>query len=161
MAGRTGIYTSGANLLAGTTDLTSAALKILLMTPTYVPNFLTEQVVSTINTNEIANCGTYVRGQGQAGRIALPGGKAITPNYTSGVVVFTSAGTPNWATVNALANIGSAVIYVDTGTDSTSTLLACYEFSTVGIVGGGGSFTITFSATPVANTVIEFTHAAV
>lgn len=116
--------------LAGSFDLTTANIKVGLVTSAYTPNQATDQFVSTPGASV----------------------QVSSPNLTSVTIaagIFGAANTsfssvPTGPTVNAM------VVYIDTGTPSTSPLLLYLDsttYSGLPLVLNGSSINLSFSPT--------------
>ena len=105
-------------LLKGTIDLVNDTIKVMLLTSSYTPNIDTNLVISDISANEITGAG-YTAGGSEIT------GKTVTQDDTDNEGVF-DGDDVNWSTSTITARY--AVIYKDSGTPSTSPLLAYVDF---------------------------------
>ena len=121
----------------GGVDLDTDTIKVLLVTSTFTPNVDTHQVLSDV-TNEVVGTG-YT-----AGGAALAN-KTVTQDNTNDRCVFDADDT-TWATSTITAR--AAILYKDTGTPSTSTLI-CYKDFTTDKTSTAGPFTIQWDATGI------------
>jgi hypothetical protein len=131
-------YTNGPkHVVNGDVSWTADTIKVLLTTSTYTPNQDTHEFKSSI-TNEVAGTG-YT-----AGGVTL-GSKSISVDTASNETRFV-AGNVQWTTATFTARY--AVIYEDTGTAGTSSLLGYVDFGVDTSV-SAGTFSITWDATGV------------
>lgn len=113
------IYNRGKrDLLNGTFDLLTSTIKVALVTSTYTPNIDTHHYFSDV-TNEVS--GTNYTAGGQA-----LSNKSITEDDTNDLSYFIADDTV-W-TNSTIAAARGAVIYYDTGTAGTSSLIAYIDF---------------------------------
>lgn len=125
------VQTAGVNL---TTD----TIKVALLTSSYTPNLATDTYWGDINANESSGTGYTARGQ-----------NLTSPTVTvdgSGRGVFGAANT-SWAS-STIANARYAAIYKDTGTNSTSALIAVIDFGSAQST-NGDTFTIQWNASGI------------
>ncbi len=115
-------------------DYDTDTLKVMLVTSSYTPNADTHDFVDDV-TNEVVGTGYTAGG-------ATLGSKTVTLDTANDRVDFDAADTA-WtvATITARA----AVLYKDTGTASTSPLIAYYDFGS-DKVSTGGTFQITWNS---------------
>ena len=94
-------------------NFTSDTIKVMLTSSSYTPNAATDTTKSNV-TNEVSGGGYTARGAQIAGITAVQSGGTLT----------VSGDSVTWG-INAggFANARYAVIYKDTGTDSTSILI--------------------------------------
>jgi hypothetical protein len=112
-------------ILDGTIAMSTASVKALLATSGYTPNAATHRNVSDVTT----------------GNIVARSGALGSKSYTAGVF--------NAANVTLAAVTGSTaayiILYADTGTDSTSRLIAIIDTATgLPVTPNGGDITITW-----------------
>jgi hypothetical protein len=119
-------------------DYLSDTLKVSLHTVSYAYNQDTHQFWSD-TTNEITGTGYTARGQALAN-------KAISYNSSTNTTTL-SADNPSWTSSTITAQV--AVLYKDTGTNSTSPLLAYFDFGSSQI-SSAGTFTIVWNASGIA-----------
>lgn len=113
------IYNRGKrDLLNGTFDLLTSTIKVALVTSTYTPNIDTHHYFSDV-TNEVS--GTNYTAGGQA-----LSNKSITEDDANDLSYFTADNTV-WSN-STIAAARGAVIYYDTGTASSSSLIAYIDF---------------------------------
>jgi hypothetical protein len=118
-------------------DLDSDTVKVALATSSYTPNQDTHDYFNDI-TNEVTGTGYTAGGQALASK---------TVNYTSGTNTFTfDAADTVWGSSTITARY--AIIYVDTGTPSTSPLIMYVDFG-ADVVSTSGNFTITWNASGI------------
>lgn len=115
-------------------DLDADTIKVALCTSTYTPAQDTHDYFNDI-TNEVTGTGYTAGG-------ATLANKTVT--YTAGTNVFKfDADDTSWA--NSTITARYAVIYLSTGTASTSPLIAYVDFG-ADVVSSGGNFLITWDA---------------
>lgn len=129
-------------ILAGDYDLDNAAVevKVALVTSSYTPNIDTHEDYADI-TNEVANGNGYTTGG------VVLANKAVTKDTTDDEGVFDA---DNAAWTDSTITARGAVVYVDTGTDSTSILIAYFDFGE-DKVSSSGTFTIAWNAEGIIN----------
>lgn len=115
-------------------DLDTDTIKVMLCTSGYAPNQHTHIYKSSV-TNEVSSTGTNYTTRGKALT-----GLAIT--YSTGVVKF-DADNIQWDSSTMTARY--AVIYQDTGNDTTSVLIGYVDFE-VDQASSNGTFLITWDA---------------
>ena len=122
------------------TDFLTDTIKVMLCTSSYTPNQDTDEFVSTPAANEVSGYTVYV-----AGGLAL-GTKtsAIVATHTLKL----SAATTTWA-ASTIPNARYAIVYKDTGTQSTSPLICYIDFG-ANFSSSNGAFTITWDAAGIA-----------
>ena len=123
-------------LVTGAVDLDTDTIKVALVTSSYTPNIDTHEYYDDL-TNEVANGSGYTTGG------ATLASKTVTTDTTNNRSVFDAADV-TWSTASITAR--AAVIYKDTGTPSTSTLLWYIDFG-ADKTSTSGDFTITWHAT--------------
>lgn len=124
------------NLWNGTINLATSPINVALVTSAYTPAQATDQYWSTVQPNEASGTGYTAGGQALTGQTV----SADTVNHRG---KFT-ANNVTWS--NATVTAVGAVLYVNTGTASTSPLIGYIDF------GGSksssaGNFTIQWDAT--------------
>lgn len=121
----------------GGIDLTSATLKMMIVTSAYTVNQNTHRTKSDI-TNEVSGAGYAARGNSCA-----------TPTCTmngAGLVTFDAGDPATWAQNAAgFSNGDKCIVYFDSGTDSTS-LLVGYSNSAGPFGNVAGDLVISFDA---------------
>jgi hypothetical protein len=129
-------------VLAGDYDLDNAAVdvKVALVTSTYTPDIDTHEDYADL-TNEVANGNGYTTGG------AVLANKAVTKDTTDNEGVF-DADNVTWS--NSTITARGAVVYVDTGTDSTSLLIAYFDFGE-DKVSSAGDFIIQWATEGIIN----------
>lgn len=115
-------------------DLDTDTLKVMLVTSSYVPDQDAHDFVNDV-TNEAVGTGYTAGGQ-------VLTNKGVTQDNTNNRAAFTAD--PSVWTGSTITARG-AVLYKDTGTPSTSPLIAYYDFGG-NIISSGGPFTITWNA---------------
>lgn len=117
-------------------DFSSDTIKVMLVKSTYTPSADNDDFIDDANTYEVTGTGY------SAGGAAL-GSKTVTQDNTNDRGVFDAADT-SWTSAS-IAGIRGAVIYKDTGTPSTSPVIAYVDFAAdYNVV--NGTFQITWSA---------------
>lgn len=115
--------------------LDTDTIKVMLCTSSYTPSQTTHKYKSSV-TNEVSGTG-YTSGG------ATLSSKTVG---TSGLVFTFDAADITWSSSTITARY--AVFYVDTGSDSTSTLLCYWDFGQDEI-SSSGNFTLTFSGSGI------------
>ncbi len=118
-------------------DLVNDTVKVMLTTSSYVPDQDAHIYKSSV-TSEVTGTGYTAGGQALAS-------KTLTYTAASNTVTFDAADT-SWASSTITARY--AVVYVDTGTASTSPLIAYVDFG-ADVVSSAGAFTISWDAAGV------------
>ena len=128
-------------ILAGDYDLDNASVevKVALVTSAYSPDIDTHEDYADI-TNEVTGTGYTAGGK-------LLANKAVTKDTTDDEGVF-DADDVSWTSSTITAR--GAVVYVDTGTDSTSLLIAYFDFGE-DKSSSSGTFTIQWNAEGIIN----------
>lgn len=130
------VYNSGKKkLVDGSIDLDTDTIKIALVTSAYTPNKDSHDFYDDV-TNEVANGNGYTTG----GKTLA--NKAVNQDNTNDRAEF-DADDVVWTASTITAR--GAVIYKDTGTPSTSPLIAYIDFG-ADKSSSDGTFTITFNA---------------
>lgn len=120
-------------LANGGIDLDTDTINVMLVTSAYVPNIDTHTNRSHV-TDEVTGTGYTAGGQSLAS-------KTVTQDNTADTAVFDAADV-TWATSTITAR--GAVLYKSTGTASTDTLIAYFDFG-VDESSNEGDFTITWN----------------
>lgn len=128
----TGSSTAGS---ARVVDFDTDTIKVMLCTSSYVPSASGHACKNSV-TNEVTG-GNYTAG---GNTLTSP-----TVTLTSGTVTFDAADTVWTAHASGFVNARYAVIYKDTGTAATSTLIAYVDFG-VDKTNVGGDFSLVFNA---------------
>jgi hypothetical protein len=118
-------------------DLDTDTIKVALATSTYTPSQTTHDYFNDI-TNEVTGTGYTAGG-------ATLASKTVT---TSSLTFTFDAADTSWASSTITARY--AIIYVSTGTASTSALIAYVDFG-ADVVSSGAAFSITWDATGIAS----------
>jgi len=128
-------------ILAGDYDLDNASVevKVALVTSAYSPDIDTHEDYADI-TNEVTGTGYTAGGK-------LLANKAVTKDTTDDEGVF-DADNVTWS--NSTITARGAVVYVDTGTDSTSLLIAYFDFGE-DKVSSAGDFIIQWATEGIIN----------
>lgn len=129
-------------ILDGTTNLTSATIKVAVLTSSYTPDFDTHDFYDDISAFEIANSGGYAAGG------ATLGTKTFTADTTNDRAVFDAADVSTWTTVSA-ADYRYLCVYKSTGTPGTSPLLFLMDLGTTQSI-AGGTLGVVWSASGIA-----------
>lgn len=115
-----------AAMTTGAPNLVSDTIKAMLVTSTYVPNLNTDQYASTPAANRVPGTTDQT---------------LATKSVTLGV--FDVTVDPTWLAVTAGATAKFVVLYKDTGTPSTSPLIACLDtISNFPVTTNGGDITV-------------------
>lgn len=135
-------YGQGLGDVLKSVDLSSASLKVALFPSTYTPNQDTDHFYSDISASEVTGTGYTAGGVAVTGTLAYD---AATNKWTL------SFGQAQWTASTITARI--AVLYVDTGTAATSSLLSWLDAGVDQVssngtmtVNGDGGWTLTFTA---------------
>ena len=115
-------------------DDAGTTIKVMLVTSSYAPNQDTHDFVDDV-TNEVSGTGYTAGGDALAS-------KTVTLDTTNDRAEFDATDT-TWSTSTITAR--AAVLYKDTGTPSTSPLIAYIDFGSDKI-SSGGNFTIQWDA---------------
>ncbi len=108
-------------LLEGGINFNSDDIKVALLSSTYTPNIDTQEFFSSISANELSTGGGYTAG-GQS-----LSGKTVTADNTDDEGVF-DANDLVWTADASGFVCRYAVMYKNTGTPSTSPLIAYWDF---------------------------------
>lgn len=130
------------HLQNGDIDLDTNTIKVGLLTSSYTPAQSTDETWADVNTNEVSGTGYTARG-------ATLG--SVTVATSSLVTTFDAADT-SWATSTITARY--AVIYKDTGTNSTSYLIAYVDFG-ADQSSSAGTFTIQWNASGIGTVTVS------
>jgi len=123
-------------------DYLSDTIKCALLTSSYTPNQNTHEFWSDVSAQEVS--GTNYT----AGGTAL-GSKTLS---ASGTTTTLDAADPSWA--NSTITARYAVFYKDTGTASTSPLIAYADFGS-NISSTNGTFTVVLNASGLATITVS------
>ena len=107
-----------AELLNGNIDLVNDTIKVMLLTNAYTPDVDAHTYISDVSANEVSGSGYTAGG-------ATLANKSVTQDNTNDRGVF-DADDVSWP--NSTITARYAVLYKDTGTPSTSPILAIYDF---------------------------------
>lgn len=127
------------NIMNGGIDLDTDTIKVALVTSTYTPNADTHEDFADI-TNEVSGTGYTAGG-------ATLASAAVTADTTDDEGVFDAADV-TWSTSTITAR--GAIIYKDTGTASTSLLIAYIDFGSDQI-SSAGNFIIQWASEGILN----------
>lgn len=116
-------------------DFDTDTVKVMLCTSSYTPNQGTHDYKDDV-TNEVSGTGYTSGGATLASKTANVSGNVLTLD----------AADVTWSTSTITARY--AVVYIDTGSASTSPLLAYVDFGS-DVTSSGGNFTITWDATGI------------
>lgn len=125
-------------------DLDTDTIKVALCTSSYTPNQDTHDYYDDL-TNEVANGNGYTTGG------ATLASKTVAYDGATNTFSFDAADT-SWTTASFTARY--AVLYVSTGTSSTSPLLAYVDFGADQTV-SSGTFTIAWNASGIAKVTVS------
>ena len=128
----------GVKIQSGLIDLTGDTIKVALVTSSYTPDMDSHTAFSDI-TNEISGTG-YTAGGATLGTIT------VTQDNTNDRAVFDAADT-SWTSSSLTAR--GAVVYKDSGVDSTSWLISYKDF-TSDQISSNGTFEIQWDADGIA-----------
>lgn len=121
-------------------DAAGTAIKCSLMGTAYTPSQDSHEYWSDVTANEVPN------GSGYASRGSVIGPGTVSVDTASRETRLDSTVNPAWTSASFTARY--AVIWKDTGTDSTSPLMAYVDFGAAETV-SSGTFTITWDATGI------------
>ncbi len=127
-------------IMNGGIDLDTDTIKVMLVTSSYSPNQDTHDFIDDVSANEVSGTGYTAGGQALAN-------KAVTADNTDNEGVF-DADDPSWTTATITAR--GAVFYKDTGTPSTSPVIAYMDFGS-DKSSSAGTFTIALNAEGILN----------
>jgi hypothetical protein len=115
-------------LLNGAVNLSTANVYVALVSSAYTPNFTTDQFLSTVAANIVARSSAALSG--------------VT--ITNGVV---NANSVTFSSVTG-STVTQFVLYVNSGSDSTSQLILCDNTASQGlpVTPNGGSITLNFDS---------------
>lgn len=116
-------------------DLDTDTVKVMLTTSSYAPNQTTHKYKNQV-TNEVTGAGYTAGGKTLSGKTV--GATGLTYTFDADDIVWSSS------TITARY----AVFYIDTGTASTSPLVAYWDFESDQI-SSSGNFTLTISGSGV------------
>lgn len=126
--------------LKGSIDLSTDTIKVMLLTSSYTPNIDTHLFIDDVSANQITGTG-YTAG---GATIANP---TVTQDNTDNEGVF-DGDDVTWSDSTLTARY--AVIYKDTGTPSTSPVIAYIDFGS-DKSSAGGEFTVSWDAEGIIN----------
>lgn len=127
-------------IMDGSIDLDTDTIKVALVTSSYTPSQDDHEDYADI-TNEVAN------GNGYATQGATLANGAVTKDNTDNEGVF-DADDVTWAASSITAR--GAIVYKDSGTDSTSWFICYLDFG-ADKTSSSGNFTITWNAEGIVN----------
>lgn len=127
-------------IMNGGIDLDSDTIKVMLLTSSHTQDQDTYDFIDDVSANQVTGTG-YT-----AGGVALAN-KAVTADNTDNEGVF-DADDASWSTSTITARY--AAIYKDTGTPSTSPIIAILDFGS-NQTSTAGTFTITWGAEGILN----------
>jgi len=119
-------------------DFENDALKIALLNTSHTTNIDTQQYLDDVNANELAATGNYVAG----GEIIDGSAYGTAIDTINDLAQVEEIDPVTWSALTA-SNIRYGVIYINTGTASTSPLLFIINFGTT-YSPSGQDFTITW-----------------
>lgn len=126
-------------VMKGTFNLSSDTIRVALCTSSYTPDIDTHEDFADI-TNEVSGTGYTAEGAELAS-------KTVTKDTTNNKGVFDAADTA-WTSSTITARY--AIVYKDTGTTSTSTLIGYIDFGQNEST-SGSTFTITWNANGIVS----------
>lgn len=126
--------------LKGSIDLSTDTIKVMLLTSSYTPNIDTHLFIDDVSANQITGTG-YTAG---GATITNP---TVTQDNTDNEGVF-DGDDVTWSDSTLTARY--AVIYKDTGTPSTSPVIAYIDFGS-DKSSAGGEFTVSWDAEGIIN----------
>lgn len=130
------LYNAGRTALVnGGVDWDTHTIKVALVTSSYTPDVDTHENYDDL-TNEVANGNGYTTGGATLGSASIAADNTANRAKLDGADV-------SWTSATITAR--AAVIYRDTGTPSTSTLIAYVDFGE-DKTSSGGTFLITWSS---------------
>lgn len=121
-------------------NLATDTIKIMLVTSSYTPSADNDVFVSTPDDNEVGNSGTYAAG---GATLTWTGSTDDTDDEGVG-----DAADVSWTGATITARY--AVIYKDTGTPTTSPIIAVIDFGS-NQTSTAGTFAIAFAAEGILN----------
>ena len=127
------------NIMNGTIDLENDVIRVALVTSSYTPDQDAHEFFDDI-TNEVVGTGYVQEGAALAS-------KAVTADNTDNEGVFDAANV-TWSSSTITAR--GAVLYEDTGTPSTSALIAYIDFGS-DKTSTAGDFTIEWNSEGILN----------
>lgn len=136
-----GGYTAGQNY---TISLLNDSIKCLMTTASYTPDQNADQFKSSI-TNEVSGTGYTAGGQALSSRTLAYSNTGHTTTFDAADV--------NW-TSSTIANARYAVLYKDTGTSSTSPLIAYIDFGS-NQSSNNGDFIIQWNASGIIQLTVS------
>jgi hypothetical protein len=122
-------------------DYLSDTIKCALVTSSYTPNQSTHEFWSDVSANDVSGTGYTAGGQALASKTVS----------ASALVTTMDAADPSWASSTITARY--AVFYKDTGTGSTSPLIAYADFGG-NISSTNGTFTVVLNASGLATITV-------
>lgn len=129
------------NLMDGTIDLDTSAIKVLLVTSAYTPD-ADHNFVSQVSANELVN----VSGTGYARKTLSS--KTVTQDDTNNLAYFDAADL-SYTAINA-GTAKAAIVFYDTGSDATAVLIAYIDQGFgAGVATNGSDLTLTWPATGI------------
>lgn len=131
------------HLQNGDIDLDTNTIKVALLTSSYTPSQAHESATDlTLASNEVTGTGYTARGATLS---------SVTISYATLVTTFDAADTA-WTSSTITARY--AVVYKDTGTDSTSWLIGYIDFG-ADQTSSAGTFTIQWNASGIATVTVS------
>ncbi|QEM40915.1 MAG: hypothetical protein [Phage AS32] len=132
------------SLFNGEIDFTGGAVKTALLVPGHTPDLDTHNYFDDVAADEVSGTG-YTQGG------LILGTPSVTYNGATNLLTI-DGDNAVWdpSTVSA----GFALVYLDTGTDSTSPLIALLNFEGT-ISSNNGPFTVTWDAAGIATVTVD------
>ena len=128
------------HIMNGGIDLDSDTIKVMLLTSSHSQDQDAHEFINAVSANEVSGTGYTAGG-------ATLAGKAVTADDTDNEGVWDANDTA-WTTSTITARY--AAIYKDTGTPSTSPIIAIIDFGS-NQTSTAGTFTITWGAEGILN----------
>lgn len=126
-------------------NLASDTIKLMLLTSSHTPDIDAEVFIDDVSTNEVAASGTYSAGGVTLNITSDTGGGGTDDTDDEGVL---DADDVSITSATITARYG--VIYKDTGTPSTSPIIAVIDFGS-NQSSSAGTFAITWNAEGIIN----------
>lgn len=123
------------SIISTAINLQSDTVKLMLLTSSHTPNVDSDEFIDDVSANEVSASGTYSAGGGTLT-------KSSSTDDTNNVGVFDAS---DVSFTSATITARYAIVYKDTGTPSTSPIIAEYDFGT-DKSSTAGTFAITIHA---------------
>jgi hypothetical protein len=133
------VYNKGkTEIMNGGIDLLTSTIRVMLVNSGYVADDAHDDLADGPRTNELSGTGYTADGE-------LLNNKAVTEDDPNNRAEFDNTVDTTWTGIDA-GTADAAVIYLDSGTDSTSWLIAYIDSGGFPIVTNGGDLTIQWNA---------------